>query len=503
MANETAPAERLTLLHGNDLHGQLIFKADEDMVLHGGISMMADYIKRVRSGGERVFLSFSGDILEKNIQGADFKGINTVELINNIRPDAISLGNHEMDYGLAHLLIFKECIEAPVLNANIMVAPMKRHLFRASLVRDLQGVRLLVIGLFPRSFFDKIESDAFCRDMLSYKDSYEAIREESRRHEDENIDLVVLMTHYGLEGDRTLAMEMPPDCRVDLILGGHSHIDMEAPEVVNDIVIAQSSYGTTHIGRFDLEVNTVTHRLISWRWERVAITNETCGFDEAMESLADRVLYARRQVPEGRLGEFAAPCHHESRLLETELGDIVADAFQELYGVDLVLLQSGSIRRKECSGTLTEAKLKELFPYDDVFIEAGFSGKELREMFAWLFARKPDGSLVSGEFQYSRGFELVVDFSACRSQGGRVVCLRLRGEEIDDNRTYRLGFTRNCAENFYRYFSRRIDPDMTQVLSLSTYNDLARWFLMRPGPVVAPPKGRFTALHFEELGIGS
>ncbi len=63
MANETAPAERLTLLHGNDLHGQLIFKADEDMVLHGGISMMADYIKRVRSGGERVFLSFSGDIL--------------------------------------------------------------------------------------------------------------------------------------------------------------------------------------------------------------------------------------------------------------------------------------------------------------------------------------------------------------------------------------------------------------------------------------------------------
>ncbi len=499
MVNEVVAVKRLTLLHSDDWHGCLMFKVDKDLVMYGGISMMADYIKRVRSSEDRVFFSISGDILEADIQGADYKGVNTVELINSIRPDAISLGNHEMDYGLAHLLIFKECLGMPVLNANIMVAPLNKHLFQASLVRDLQGVKLLVIGLLPRSFFDKIDSDSFCRDMLSYKDSYEAIREESRRHADEHIDLVVLMTHYGIEGDRALAREMPADCRVDLILGGHSHIAMAAPEVVNDIVIVQSNYGTTHIGRFDLGIDTAAHRLVSWRWKLVEITSENCDFDEEIESLADRVLYTNRPISKGKIGEFAVPCHHESRLLETELGDIVADAFQESYGVDLVLLQSGSIRRMECSGTLTEAELRELYPYDDVFVEVGFSGKELREMFAWLFARKPDGSLISGKFQYSRGFELVVDFADCRNQGGRIVHLHLWGEELDDSRIYRLGFTRNCAKNFYRYFSRRIESDTIQVRSLSTYNDLARWFLTRSGPVVPPPKGRFIALHYEEL----
>ena len=41
------------------------------------------------------------------------------------------------------------------------------------------------------------------------------------------------MSHYGIDGDRLLAKNMPKDIKIDVILGGHSHIKMEREEIIN------------------------------------------------------------------------------------------------------------------------------------------------------------------------------------------------------------------------------------------------------------------------------
>lgn len=86
--------KQITILHANDLHNELYFKADKDYVLHGGISMLTDYVKQVRSSTSNTFFGICGDILQEDISGSDYKGTNTVNIINCLRPDAISLGNH-------------------------------------------------------------------------------------------------------------------------------------------------------------------------------------------------------------------------------------------------------------------------------------------------------------------------------------------------------------------------------------------------------------------------
>ena len=256
--------KKLTILHANDIHGQLNFKVNEDLKLQGGISLLSGYVKKIRKEYPATFFSISGDILQEDIWGSDYKGTNTVSLINYLRPDAISLGNHELDYGLAHLMIFKECIESPLLCANVEVSHLNEDLFLPSMVYETDGIRMLLIGVIPKAFFNRIMSDGFCRNMLIYKETYEAIREQIKKHADDKIDLVVLMSHYGIDGDRTLAEKMPEDLHVDLILGGHTHIDMKEAEVINNILIAQSSYGTTHIGRFDLEVDMEHGGITDW-----------------------------------------------------------------------------------------------------------------------------------------------------------------------------------------------------------------------------------------------
>ena len=73
--------KQITILHANDLHGSLNFTVNQDLIMQGGISLLSGYVKKVRRRGP-VFFGICGDILQEDIWGSDYKGKNTVELIN-------------------------------------------------------------------------------------------------------------------------------------------------------------------------------------------------------------------------------------------------------------------------------------------------------------------------------------------------------------------------------------------------------------------------------------
>lgn len=489
----------ITILHANDIHGRLNFTVDTDFVVRGGISLLSGYVKKIREERD-TFFGICGDILQEDVLGSDYKGTNTLELINYLKPDAISLGNHELDYGLAHLLIFKECLRPDVLCANIRVCSINQLLFEPSRVFEVGGVRLLVIGVIPKAFFNGIMSDEFCRNTVEYVDSYEAIRNEIQAHSGEHIDLVVLMSHYGIDGDRVLAAEMPEDIKVDLILGGHTHIDMDEAEIINGIPIAQSSYGTTHIGRFDLKVDDAGGGIKEWTWRRVGLTEETADYDPGVDDLADKVVFFKKKNRENALiCEFEDTFTQYSRVFESQLGDLIADAFADIFPVDFVILQSGSLRRKECGPKVTEKDFKELYPFDDRYMSVGITGREIKDAFHYLFTLKPDGSVMNGTFQYSRGFHLVADGSECWTKGCKVLELSFDGKEFEDDRIYRVGMTANCVKSCFQYFHFNPDPERIEILSLSTYNALTTYFLLQKEKIRAPKTGtRFELKNFTE-----
>ena len=491
--------KKLTVLHANDFHGQISFKIDKDYTLTGGISLLSGYIKRVRSEEDAVFCAVCGDILQDNIQNACSKGINTVRLMNLIRSDALSLGNHEMEYGLAHLLMFKECISTPILCANLFVQPLGRPLFEPSRVFDVNGVKILAIGVIPPHFMNGIMTDEFCSTMLRYTDTYDAVRAEIRRHSGEGIDLTVLLSHYGIEGDRLLAREMPDDFKVDVILGGHSHIKMEEEEWVNGTLLVQSNYGMTHIGRLDLTL-APGGGIAEHRWELVELTDAVCDFDMEADSYVDHVLFDKNGLSEdGYICELAEVYEHQSRLAETDLGDLIADAFLEIYKPDLVILQSGSIRLKSCGPGVKLETLKKLYPYDDSFVNVTLTGEEIRRAFDYLFSLKPDGSVMNGTFQYSRGFRLIADLERYRDRGCRVEYIGLNGEEIDPARTYTVGMTKNCLRKCKRYFGLEVPEERVSLVAVSTFSDLARWMITQSAPIAVVGRGRFGMLHTEYL----
>ena len=138
--------KKLTILHSNDLHGDFLAeKVNEKLV--GGVSRLSGYINKVRDEEKNVIYVISGDMFRGSLIDSEFHGISTIEIMNLLAPDVVSLGNHEADYGLAHLLFLEKCATFPIINANMYLKLNGVRLFKSHFIKEIDGIRVLFIGI--------------------------------------------------------------------------------------------------------------------------------------------------------------------------------------------------------------------------------------------------------------------------------------------------------------------------------------------------------------------
>ena len=168
--------KKLTILHSNDLHGDFIAKEMGDEVF-GGISRLSGYISKVRHEEKNVVYTISGDIFRGSIIDSEYKGISTVEIINMLTPDVVTLGNHEVDYGLAHLLFIEKCAQFPIINANMYITTNGVRLFKSHIIKEIDGMKVLFIGLLTEEVLHSTKQDKL---IGSFIDIHEAATEVGR-----------------------------------------------------------------------------------------------------------------------------------------------------------------------------------------------------------------------------------------------------------------------------------------------------------------------------------
>ena len=444
--------KKLTLLHSNDLHGD--FLAEQvDRRLIGGAAMLSGYIRQVRRQEENVLYLIAGDMFKGSIIDSEYRGFSTIEIMNALAPDAVTVGNHEIDYGIAHLLFLEKCARFPIINANLFIKTNHARLFQPCILLDVHGIKVLVIGILT----DEILEQTRCEDLIgSFIDVEAAAREvqiilDSYRTTD--VDLTVLLTHIGFDRDQQLAALIDPAWGVDCIIGGHTHTLLQEPCVVNHIPIVQAGVGTDQIGRFDMVIDTDSHELKSCTWQCLPIQADTCPSDPV---IAD-ILQFYKEKTDAKYGHivtsFARTLTHPARSQETELGDLFADVLQQGSSFDIMLLGSGSIRLKEMGPLVRFQDLKECLPYDDGLYLVTVSGSQLRRMMSHVLreeAFRPDGHTefyqVSGNLHmvWSRPKQSFESFT-------------FNGHAVADDDLLRIGLQRFHFVNFGEFF--QISPE--------------------------------------------
>ncbi len=236
-------ARNLTILYFNDSHGHLEpWKPDEksDATI-GGIARIATVVERIRRENRALrrstVLLQAGDILQGTPLSAVYQGEPDIECFNIMGVDAMTLGNHEFDFGKSNVAKLVERADFPILSANVFWTD-GRPFARASTVVESNGLRVGVRGLTtaetPSTTFPTNVAD------LTFDDPIRAARYAVPVLEP-HCDIVVALTHLGVPEDRRLAAAVPA---IDVIVGGHTHAKLITPERVGNTVIVQAQdYG--------------------------------------------------------------------------------------------------------------------------------------------------------------------------------------------------------------------------------------------------------------------
>jgi 2',3'-cyclic-nucleotide 2'-phosphodiesterase (5'-nucleotidase family) len=228
---------RLTLLHTNDIHGRI-----------DGLARIATLVDQIREETpHRVLYVDSGDVEETTTRLSNLtKGVAMLRLLGAAGCEAAAVGNASwLRYGPPSVTAQARAVDFPLLCANLK--PIEG-------VRDsvaIEGVGFVGVTDPFRGFLESFDFG------LRPLPVAETVRSEARTLRAAGAELVVVLSHLGLDGpfveygDRELAAELEDD--VDLILGAHSHNLLPDGERVGRVLVAQAGEYAQHLGRVDVD----------------------------------------------------------------------------------------------------------------------------------------------------------------------------------------------------------------------------------------------------------
>lgn len=400
--------KKFTILHSNDMHGDFLAEAKgADGRLIGGLSLLSGYLNKVRSEEKNTLFVISGDMVQGSMIDTEYKGISTIEIMNYLAPDVVTLGNHELDYGFSHLLFLEKMANFPIVNANLYIKKYNKRLMNPYIILNVDGFDIMFIGIVTEEILSALKLDTSIGTFVSLEDAAAEVGKICNTYKNDDIDLTVLLTHIGFEEDKKLAAMLDPTWGVDIIIGGHSHTILEQPAKVNDILITQAGVGTDQIGRFDIVVDDDTNSIVEWKWQLIPVDNSLAQPDPELDKFIATFKDAVDRKYNRLICRLVRQLTHPKREQETELGNLITDILASSAMSDIVFIGSGSIRVKQLGPVVTLGNLKEVYPFDSPLYRLRVTGEQLTKIFSHIMRAENRIPGESQYFQVNKGIQAV------------------------------------------------------------------------------------------------
>ena len=169
---------------------------------------MRIYVSKVRREEANTVYCIAGDMFRGSVIDSEFRGISTIEIMNMLAPDVVTIGNHEIDYGIAHLLFLEKCAKFPIINANLHITTNHARLFKSHYVMEVDGMKILFIGILTDTVLAMARKEALVGGYVDVCDAVAEVERICNAYNSLDIDCTVLLTHIGFEEDKQLAARL-------------------------------------------------------------------------------------------------------------------------------------------------------------------------------------------------------------------------------------------------------------------------------------------------------
>ncbi|HEX8178956.1 MAG TPA: 5'-nucleotidase C-terminal domain-containing protein [Pyrinomonadaceae bacterium] len=466
----------VTIISTTDLHGN-IYPLDyyTNKPDARGLAKAATIIKQIRKENPAALLLDSGD----TIQGTPLEYFHNK--LNNAPPDpmmlamnalgydALAVGNHEYNFGLAVLAKARREAQFPWLSANTYRTGTQETYYQPYLVKEVGGVRVGILGLTTPGIPSWENKENYAG--LEFRAPVaEAQKWVGVLRNKERVDLVVIAMHMGLAADLRTGEVTPGQVAheneaiaiaeqvkgVDVILMGHTH--REVPDLlINGVLLTQANRWASHVARVDVYFARSAQ---AGRWQVVAkqartLSVEASAPDAATMKLAEPYDRETQAWLNHVIGESAVELSaQDARLGDNALLDLIHRVQLDAGRADVSMAASFNPAAHVARGPVTVRDIAALYEYENTLVVIEVTGQQLKDALehsARYFktyapgqsaAALVDEKIPGYNFDIAEG--VTYDLDITKPIGQRIQNLRWRGQPLSATQKLKL------ATNNYR-----------------------------------------------------
>lgn len=378
----------------NDLHGKV---ADGDN--HPGVDELTTYLKNAKKTDDHVIILSVGDMWQGTSESNMTKGILMTDWMNELGFAAMTMGNHEYDWGEEYIEDNAEFAEFPFLAINIYDRTTDKLVDYCdpSVMVDLGDIQVGIIGAIGDCYSsiapDKVEDVYF----ITGSSLTQLVMDEAERLRSEGADFIVYSLHDGFGSSSSgtvtsitgnqLSSYYDTDLSkgyVDLVFEGHTH----------QKYLLKDAYGVYHlqnrgdnkggIMHAEIQINAITGSFTVSEVELVSTSAySSLKDDPIVEELLEK--YAEQIEPANRvLGQNSK--YRSSDFMCSLVADLYLKLGEESWGDEYdVTLGGGFLSARSPynlpAGEVKYSDLQSLFPFDNDLVLCSIKGKDLLSRF--------------------------------------------------------------------------------------------------------------------------
>lgn len=261
MSAKKDASTKLVILHTNDTHSNIepFSSAHPKFPNLGGVAKRATLINQIRSEEANVLLLDAGDIFQGTPYFNKYKGVLEMKVMNEMKYDVVTLGNHDFDIGISGYVQAKKHAAFKVVNCNYQLDKTAlKELVTPHTIIKRGGLKIGIVGV-GIDLNGLIANDV--AQQITYMDPIVAVQKEVTMLRSKGCDYIICLSHLGFDypnenkvSDKVLAQNTTG---IDLIIGGHTHTFLGSAIAVKNksgenTLINQVGYAGLFLGRIDV-----------------------------------------------------------------------------------------------------------------------------------------------------------------------------------------------------------------------------------------------------------
>ena len=450
----------LNILHINDFHSRIesINKFDSTCSAEeegkkecfGGAARLKTAIdqRRAALNGKNTLLLNAGDNFQGSLFYTTYKGAVEAEMLNDMKFDVMTVGNHEFDDSEDGLATFLDKVQFPVISANVLAGDGSKlgDRIKPSLVLEVGGQKIGIVGAVTNDT-EELSSPG---PKVMIADDVQTITAAVEDLKKQGINKIIALTHVGYPRDLAAIAKIPD---VDVVVGGHSHsllsnTDPKAegpyPTMVDNpggykVPVVQAASYSRYLG--DLVVTFDDNGVVKDAKGDPILIDFSFTPDP---SLTARIAELAKPIEELRkkvIGSSEAPIQGDRtvcRVEECSMGNLVADAMLDRgksQGMSVAIQNGGGLRASIDAGDVTQGEVITVLPFQNTLATFQLTGADIRKALENGLGKIEEGA---GRFPQVAG--LKYSFDKTKPAGSRVVSVEVKDGDafvaLDDAKTY-------------------------------------------------------------------